>query len=108
MALIQCPECGKEVSSAATACPSCGHPIRPVTEAPTVISAPVQKWSPGVAAVLSLLIPGAGQIYKGQIFNGLFWMLIIVIGYMAFIIPGAIMHLFCIIGAASGDSYKNA
>lgn len=96
MALIECPDCGKAVSSAATACPSCGHPIRPVTDAPIVISAPVQKWSPGVAAVLSLVIPGAGQIYKGQIFNGLFWMLVVVIGYIAFIIPGAIMHLFCI------------
>lgn len=27
MALIKCPECGKEVSSAATNCPNCGHPI---------------------------------------------------------------------------------
>lgn len=27
MALIKCPECGKEVSSAATSCPNCGHPI---------------------------------------------------------------------------------
>ena len=27
MALINCPECGKEVSSQAPACPSCGHPI---------------------------------------------------------------------------------
>lgn len=29
MALIKCPECGKEnVSDAATACPSCGYNIR--------------------------------------------------------------------------------
>ena len=27
MALIQCPECGNEVSSAAKACPKCGYPI---------------------------------------------------------------------------------
>lgn len=27
MALIQCPECGNEVSSAARACPKCGYPI---------------------------------------------------------------------------------
>ena len=27
MALIQCPDCGKEVSSSATACPNCGYPI---------------------------------------------------------------------------------
>lgn len=27
MALINCPECGKEVSDMATACPNCGMPI---------------------------------------------------------------------------------
>lgn len=28
MALIQCPECGKAVSSQAANCPECGHPIK--------------------------------------------------------------------------------
>lgn len=28
MALIQCPECGKTVSSRAAYCPECGHPIK--------------------------------------------------------------------------------
>lgn len=27
MALTNCPECGREVSSAATTCPHCGHPL---------------------------------------------------------------------------------
>lgn len=27
MALVPCPECDKEVSSKASICPSCGHPI---------------------------------------------------------------------------------
>jgi len=27
MALVKCPECGKDVSSKAAACPHCGHPI---------------------------------------------------------------------------------
>lgn len=27
MALINCPECGKQVSTAATACPACGFPV---------------------------------------------------------------------------------
>lgn len=30
MALIQCPECGKEISDSAKACPNCGYPIAPV------------------------------------------------------------------------------
>ncbi|SEP62415.1 zinc ribbon domain-containing protein [Butyrivibrio sp. TB] len=28
MALINCPECGKEISNQALACPNCGYPIR--------------------------------------------------------------------------------
>jgi hypothetical protein len=27
MALIECPDCGKQVSTAAKACPSCGYPV---------------------------------------------------------------------------------
>lgn len=27
MSLIQCPECGKEISNKATSCPHCGYPI---------------------------------------------------------------------------------
>ena len=27
MALIKCPECGREISSTATECPNCGFPI---------------------------------------------------------------------------------
>lgn len=28
MALIKCPECGKEISDKATACPNCGSPVK--------------------------------------------------------------------------------
>ena len=28
MALINCPECGSQVSDSAGACPNCGHPMR--------------------------------------------------------------------------------
>src|SRR3989338_10765011 len=27
MALIQCPDCGRDVSTLATACPNCGRPV---------------------------------------------------------------------------------
>lgn len=41
MALIYCPECGHEISTAAVACPNCGRPLsatRPVHEAPPVVA----------------------------------------------------------------------
>jgi TM2 domain-containing membrane protein YozV len=32
--------------------------------------------NPGVAAVLSLIIPGVGQIYNGDFLRGIFWLII--------------------------------
>jgi len=32
--------------------------------------------NPGTAAVLSLFIPGVGQIYNGCIWRGIFWLII--------------------------------
>jgi TM2 domain-containing membrane protein YozV len=31
---------------------------------------------PGTAAVLSLVIPGVGQIYNGDFLRGLFWLIV--------------------------------
>lgn len=32
--------------------------------------------NPGIAAVLSFLIPGLGQIYNGHFLRGLFWLIV--------------------------------
>lgn len=32
MALIACPECEKEISDRAKECPSCGHPVKIITQ----------------------------------------------------------------------------
>jgi hypothetical protein len=40
MALIHCYDCGKEISSLATACPSCGAPPRPTTVPPPLPAQP--------------------------------------------------------------------
>ena len=66
---------------------------------PTVI---VQaRPSNGVAAVLSLFIPGAGQMYKGSVGVGILWLICTVIGYLMMIVAGLILHLICICHAAS-------
>ena len=31
---------------------------------------------PGVAAVLSLIVPGVGQFYNGEFLRGIFWLII--------------------------------
>jgi hypothetical protein len=69
-----------------------------------------QIWNPGVAGVLSLVIPGSGQIYKGQLGLGLFWLFLVVATYCfifpLFVIPGLILHIICIVTAFSGDSTR--
>jgi TM2 domain-containing membrane protein YozV len=107
MALMVCPECGGKVSTTVKACPHCGYtatgtPAAPPTNAP--VAAPTRQWSPGIAAVLSLVIPGAGQMYKGKVGVGLLWLVAVVIGYTAMIVPGIILHLVCIFNAASGQA----
>jgi TM2 domain-containing membrane protein YozV len=95
MGLIQCPECKKEISDSAQTCPNCGFAIvRP------------KKWSPGLAALFSLIIPGAGQMYRGKVGTGLLWLVFVIMGYVFFIVPGIILHLVCIFSAAAGDPTK--
>lgn len=65
-----------------------------------------KRFSPLVAALLSFIIPGLGQLYKGQPINGFVWFVIVIIGYVAFIVPGIVLHLCCIAGAAMGNPYR--
>jgi len=67
---------------------------------------PVQRWSPGLAAVLSVLVPGLGQVYKGQIINGLVWFVLVGLGYVALVLPGLVLHFLCVVGAASGNPWS--
>ena len=67
---------------------------------------PVQRWSPGLAAVLSFFLPGLGQLYKGQIINGIVWFFMVMFGYAALILPGLILHFFCVLGALSGNPWS--
>ena len=55
--------------------------------------------SNGIAAVLSLIIPGAGQMYKDKVGAGFFWLFGVALGYVLFIIPGVIAHICCIANA---------
>lgn len=67
---------------------------------------PVQRWSPGLAAILSFFVPGLGQLYKGQMLNGIAWFFFVLLGYAALVLPGLLLHLFRSIGAASGNPWS--
>ena len=113
MATIYCASCEGKVSEALETCPHCGHPLSSKSAKPKEIRTeqPQQQVimmqsmpSNGIAAVLSFIIPGVGQMYKGYAISGLFWLLITIVGYAFFVIPGIILHVICILGAAMGES----
>jgi hypothetical protein len=83
-----------------------GHtttPLRPATAlvplAPAAL-APRRDVSALLAAVLTIWIPGAGHLYAGRFVAALLWFVVVGAGY-ALILPGLILHLFCIVSAAS-------
>ena len=40
------------------------------------MSSRLSRSNPGVAAVLSFLVPGVGQIYNGAFLRGIFWLIV--------------------------------
>ncbi|MBA3395711.1 MAG: hypothetical protein H0T89_23910 [Deltaproteobacteria bacterium] len=63
--------------------------------------------SPTLAAAFSLFIPGAGQLYAGRAAAAILWFLAVTAGY-ALILPGLVLHLFCIVSAASSAHRLNS
>jgi TM2 domain-containing membrane protein YozV len=59
--------------------------------------------NPGTAAVLSLVIPGVGQFYNGDILRGIFW-LIVTPGL--WIGSGGLLGWICHVVAAATAHYR--
>jgi TM2 domain-containing membrane protein YozV len=57
--------------------------------------------NPAVAAVLSLIVPGAGHLYAGRPLAAVLWFVMVSIGYLLLIVPGVLLHILCIASAAS-------
>jgi len=51
---------------------------------------------PGIAAVLSVLLPGLGQVYAGRLLAGALWFLATGFAYCAVLLPGFLIHGFCV------------
>ncbi|MBA3820037.1 MAG: hypothetical protein H0X17_14175 [Deltaproteobacteria bacterium] len=54
-----------------------------------------------------MFVPGAGQLYSGRAVAALLWFLVVTAGY-ALILPGLILHVFCVVSAASSAHRLNS
>lgn len=94
-----CNTCGAQIAQNAEICPRCGSrvftsqpisPPQPWAAQPTSVQ---QHKNEGLAAVLSFLFTGLGQIYNGQIGKGiLFFVVGIVFAALIFFLIGIILY----------------
>lgn len=98
MALIKCPECGKEVSSSAPSCPHCGYVLKKTTSAPTY-----HRYE---SRSSRLYEKEYDRKYKGMIAGGIICF-IAAIGFLFFLVHPAVKYngklLGTIIGASIGS-----
>ena len=82
MALVKCKDCGKDVSTSALACPTCGCPIR---------SAPVQQ---AVSSGLACPYCGSSQIGKVRGLQGAGEVFMAVALFFCFMIPAIAYYIY--------------
>ncbi len=66
MALIKCPDCGKDISPSAESCPNCGRPMSTGVKCPSCKSTDVKKISAASKAGSALMwgVFAMGKISK--------------------------------------------
>src|SRR5262249_48863037 len=82
--------------------PAALAPLRPAVVATT----DRRHASPLLAAGLSLLLPGAGQLYAGNVLTAVLWFLLVTARY-TLVLPRLGLHLFCVPAAAGGARRLN-
>lgn len=72
-----------------------------------VISPRIGAVSPMLAAMLTVLVPGAGHLYARHLVAAVAWFAAVSLGY-ALILPGLLLHLASIVSAAGAAHRLNA
>lgn len=65
-----------------------------------VVLPALQGASPTLAALLSMVMPGAGHLYTGRWLSAVMWFVLVGLGYWL-VLPGLVLHFFCIMSAAA-------
>jgi TM2 domain-containing membrane protein YozV len=97
-----CSSCGAKVELAISdVCPNCGEKVKPSSAPAAGAPAPAvaSGKNPILAAILSFVIPGLGQVYNGQIVKGIVIFVAFIIGIFLVVIPGVIVWLYGIYDA---------
>lgn len=90
---VLCPFCRDLIRADALKCKHCGEILDPALREERSRERSRGRFNPGIAALLSFLIPGLGQIYKGQVASGMLWFF-----FIAFLYGIGILTLFCVVG----------
>lgn len=96
-AVRTCPFCAEEIKIDAKKCRHCGELLDPILR--DAARGRSRRGGDSTALVLSLILPGAGQMYKGELAAGICWLVGTVVGYLALFVPGIVIHVLCIIDA---------
>ena len=94
MALIQCPECGKEISDRASSCPNCGYPILPMADevveqpaVPEVEPAPEGSGDSLAAASDDMAVSPSPAANRKKLIIPIVAVLAVIIAVVAIVIP---------------------
>ena len=94
-----CEFCGEEILAVAKKCKHCGEILdATLREEKSPSKKPKNRW---MAVGLSVLIPGLGQLYKEEVIPAILWFVVTLIGYALYVLPGIIVHIFCIVDAGN-------
>jgi TM2 domain-containing membrane protein YozV len=94
-----CMNCGAEIDVKAEICPKCG------VRQPSMRS---NVKNPGLAAVLSFFLTGLGQIYNGQIWEGILLIIIQIINIVLMSVIIGFLTYFIVWIWGMFDAYKTA